>query len=342
MSLRAEVQQQFEKFTTAIPSNGRVAVVGHSDVDGLAATVIITRAFEHLGCSVSPYVTRKGENAWSASVLEHVAAQNPHALAVVDLGCRSDALLPTVPVVLIDHHKPTGVPEGAMLISGYGADPTPSSGLLAYWCAEAVGAGAGSAWLAAASMLADYGGMGAFADMKEAARAVGTTVLRRVTTLLNAPRRTASGDANPVLRMLLGCSKPSGVLQGENERRLMDAKAQVDEAFARARKTAPKFASEVALISIHEGCQVHPLVAQTWRNRLRKNIVICANTAYLPGRVNFAVRTSTSRNLLDFLRDHRPSGAGEDYGRGHDKATGGSLTVEQWSEFLTSVGFVSA
>jgi single-stranded-DNA-specific exonuclease len=142
--------------------------------------------------------------------------------------------------------------------------------------------------------------------------------------------------------MLLGCSNPSCVLQGENERRLMDAKAQVDEAFARARKTAPKFAGEVALISIHEGCQVHPLVAQTWRNRLQKNIVICANTAYLPGRVNFAVRTSTSRNLLDFLRDHRPSGAGEDYGRGHDKATGGSLTVEQWSEFLTSVGFVGA
>jgi single-stranded-DNA-specific exonuclease len=342
MSLRAGVQQQFAQFAAAVPKNARVAVVGHSDVDGLAATTIITRAFEHLGCSVSPYVTRKGENAWSAPVLEQAAADGPDALAVVDLGSRADPLAPNVPAVLIDHHKPTGVPDGAILISGYGANPTPSSGLLAYWCAEAVGAGDGAAWLAAASMLADYGDSGAFAETKQAAREVGMAVLRRLTTLLNAPRRTASGDANPALRMLLGCSSPSCVLQAENERLLLQAKAEVDEAFARARRTAPVFAADVALITVHESCQVHPLVAQTWRNRLRKQIVICANTGYLPGRVNFAVRTATSRNLLDFLREHRPPGAGEDYGRGHDKATGGSLNFHEWTAFRTSLGFGAA
>ena len=339
MRLRADVQQQFARFAAAIPKNGRVVVVGHSDVDGLSATAIITRAFEHLGCSVSPYVTRKGENAWSPPVLEHVFALGPDALAVVDLGSRADALAPGIPAVLIDHHKPTGVPDGAMLISGYGADPTPSSGLLAWWCATAVDAGDGCGWLAAASMLADYGDAGVFAETKEAARAAGRVVLRRITTLLNAPRRTATGDANLVLRMLLGCSNAQCVLQGDNERMLMAAKAEVDEAFARARKTAPTFAADIALITVHEACQVHPLVAQTWRNRLNKHIVICANTGYLPGRVNFAVRTATSRNLLDFLRDHTPSGAGEDYGRGHDKATGGSLKPEQWSAFRSSVGF---
>ena len=340
--MRVDVQQQFEGFVAALPANGRVAVVGHSDVDGLAATVIVTRAFEYLGYPVSPYVTRKGENAWSPSVLERVTALAPDALAVVDLGSRSDTLAPNVPAVLIDHHQPTGVPEGAVLITGYGSDPTPSSGLLAYWCAKAVGAGDGSGWLAAASMLADYGNTGAFEETQDATRTAGATVLRRVTTLLNAPRRTASGDANPVLQMLLASSSASDVLQGENEQWLSNAKAEVDEAFARARKTAPTFADDVALITIHEGCQVHPLVAQTWRNRLRKNIVMCANTGYLPGRVNFAVRTATSRSLLDFLREHRPSGAGEDYGRGHDKASGGSLTFEQWSEFLASFGFRTA
>jgi single-stranded-DNA-specific exonuclease len=69
---------------------------------------------------------------------------------------------------------------------------------------------------------------------------------------------------------------------------------------------------------------------------------MCANTGYLPGRINFAVRTAAARNLLDFLREHKPSGAGEDYGRGHDKATGGSLTPEQWSAFLASAGFGTA
>ena len=339
MSLRVDVQRQFELFVASIPKNGRVGVVGHSDVDGLAAATVITRAFEHLGCSVWPYVTRKGENAWSPTVLQQVSAYEPDAVVVVDLGSRSDTLAPGVPALLIDHHKPTGVPEAAVLISGYGSDPTPSSGLLAYWCAAAVGAHEGSGWLAAASMLADYGDAGAFADTKKAAGDAGTTLLRRVTTLLNAPRRTASGDANAVLRMLLGCAQPQCVLEEDNQRLLLAAKAEVDEALARARKTPPKFAGDVALITIHEGCQVHPLVAQTWRSRLRKNIVICANTGYLPGRVNFAARTATSRNLLDFLRDHRPDGAGEDYGRGHDKASGGSLAPDQWKDFLMSLGF---
>ena len=47
MSLRADVQQLFGQFAAAIPKNGRAVVVGHSDVDGLAATVIVTRAFQH-------------------------------------------------------------------------------------------------------------------------------------------------------------------------------------------------------------------------------------------------------------------------------------------------------
>lgn len=342
MSLRADVQLQFDRFLAAIPKDARVVVVGHSDVDGLASTAILTRAFEHIGCAVWPYVTRKGENAWSASVREQVAAQKPDALILADLGSRADALEPKVPSLLIDHHRPTGVPNGATLISGYGSDPTPSSGLLAYWCAQALGAGDGCGWLASASMLADYGDAGAFPETKEAARAVGAAVLRRVTTLLNAPRRTASGDANPVLQMLRGCSSPSCVLQPENEQMLVAAKSEVDESFARARTTAPKLVGDVALITIHEGCQVHPLVAQTWRNRLRKHIMICANSGYLPGRVNFAARTSTLRNLIDFLQDHKPPGAGDDYGRGHDKATGGSLTLEQWGVFLASVGFGTA
>jgi hypothetical protein len=44
-------------------------------------------------------------------------------------------------------------------------------------------------------------------------------------------------------------------------------------------------------------------------------------------------------NLIDFLAKYKPSGAGPDFGRGHDQATGGSLTLSQWSEFLTSLGF---
>lgn len=340
MSARIQAQEQFRSFASRIRAGGRVSVIGHSDVDGLAATAIMARALEQAGFVVSPYITRKGENAWSDSVLREVSAQSPAALVVVDLGSRLDTLIPHVPTVLIDHHKATGVPVEGTLISGYDVKPTPSSGLLAYWCAEAIGADPSVAWLAAASMLADYGNANTFSETKAAAKAVGTATLRRITTLLNAPRRTSSGDANPTLQLLLTATGPASLLQPPNEQILLDAKQEVDEALLRARKTAPKFALNVALILIHEGCQVHPLVAQTWQNRLRNHIVICANTGYLPGRVNFAVRTATSQNLLEFLQKHKPPGAGEDYGRGHDKATGGSLTLEDWNVFLASLGFV--
>jgi single-stranded-DNA-specific exonuclease len=45
--------------------------------------------------------------------------------------------------------------------------------------------------------------------------------------------------------------------------------------------------------------------------------------------VKFAVRTKLPMNLIDFLAEHKPSGADPDFGRGHDQATGGSLTPLQ-------------
>ena len=102
---------------------------------------------------------------------------------------------------------------------------------------------------------------------------------------------------------------------------------------------APVVVGDVALIRIHTPCQVHPLVARTWRDRMPKSIVMAANTGYLPGRVNFAVRSATGRDLLAFLRAHAPADAGEAYGRGHDQATGGSLGDEAWDEFVAGLGF---
>ena len=39
------------------------------------------------------------------------------------------------------------------------------------------------------------------------------------------------------------------------------------------------------------------------------------------------------KGLLEFLRANAPAGAGEAYGRGHDQATGGSLSFAAWDEF---------
>jgi hypothetical protein len=95
----------------------------------------------------------------------------------------------------------------------------------------------------------------------------------------------------------------------------------------------------VALVRINSPCQIHPLIAQSWRTRLPKYIVMVANEGYIPGRVNFSVRTASGINVLDFLKSVELSPGEGSYGHGHDSASGGSLPVERWNELLSSLGF---
>jgi single-stranded-DNA-specific exonuclease len=95
----------------------------------------------------------------------------------------------------------------------------------------------------------------------------------------------------------------------------------------------------VALIGFNSLCQIHPLVAQAWRGRLKNNIVLAANTSYRPGWIHFAARTALDLDLIAFLRDNAPPGADENYGSGHRQATGGALRPEAWNLFVAKLGF---
>ena len=331
---RDDIQTRFGKFTASVPAGGRIAVLGHSDADGLSAAAILARALRSAGFDVTADVTRKGESAWSESALARVSRTQPAALVLADLGSRAEPLLPGIPALLVDHHKPTGAPAGAELLTSYGESDPATSGLLAYWCAAAIGRADGLDWMAAVSILADLGDKSSLSEWATARKKYGYTKLREVTTLLNSPRRAASGDATPALRLLLDATSPSAFLADAGIEELRAAKAEYDAALAEGRRVGPTFRGPVALITVNSPCQIHPALAQMWSPRLRKNIVICANEGFLPGRVNFSARTSLDINLIDFLAKHRPPDAGEEFGRGHDKATGGSLTPEQWNQFV--------
>jgi single-stranded-DNA-specific exonuclease len=332
-------QQIFLRFIQQLPPKARVSVLGHSDADGLTAAVILARALQAKGFAVDPDVTRKGETAWSPSALERMQQHQPAALLVADLGSRDEPLVNNLPTLLLDHHKPTGVPPGAIFVSGYEMEPVPTSGLLAFWCAQALGLAEDMGWLAAISILADLGDKTDFPEWTEGRRAYRSKDLREIATLLNAPRRAASGDATPALDLLMSAADPAAFLADERIGQLRAAKAEYDAELKQARRAGPKFSGNVALITVHSPCQVHPVVAQTWVGRLSKNIVICANTGFLPERVNFAVRTKLPVNLIDFLQTHKPESAGPEFGRGHDQATGGSLRLSDWERFLHSLGF---
>ena len=326
--------------------DGPVLVMGHNDADGLSATAIFLRALRKAGWTAAPRILGRGENPWSTEMAAELAG-GPRLGGIIatDLGTRPGAIKPGTPTVIVDHHVPAGTPEDATttVITGHAFDPIPTSSLLAYWCAgAAVAEPEPLLWLAALGLIGDMAEKAGFPEMEAARRACGITALRDAVTLLNAPRRSASGDAGPALALLLKASGPKEIISGQHPETeaLRAAREEVKAALEAAKRIGPKVRNGVALIRFHSACQIHPLVAQAWRGRLKDNIVLAANTGYRPGWVHFAARTAARDvDLIRFLAEHAPPGADENYGSGHTQATGGALRPGDWNHFIAGLGF---
>lgn len=331
---RATAREAFARAVGGFTPDRPVLVVSHFDADGLSAAAVLARG---LGRPVEVRITGKGETPWEPEFRAELEARRPGGLIVADLGTRAEPVLPGCPTVVIDHHVPTGQPEGATTISGNGLAPEPTSALLAYW---AVGAPDELLWLPALGLIGDMADEG-WPELKAAQERYGKTALKDATSLVNAPRRTAAADASPALALLMRGDGPKVVTKEDSPERdaLLAAKAEVAAELDAAKRVAPKVAGDVALIRFHSPTQIHPLIAQQWRGRLKDKIVIAANSGYREGWVHFAARSATGRNLVEFLAEHRPDGADSRYGSGHAQATGGALRHPEWNAFVERIGF---
>ena len=359
MNLKEDAAERFEGFLAGLAGDRstRMHVLCDSDCDGLPAGALLVRALGLAGYgSVTIEAKRKGESAWNPEVLERLRARLPEALFVLDLGSRGDALLPGVPTLLIDHHLPGGVPPGAELITGYGAErdgrETPTTGLLVYWCVRGLVTAeqhAGLLWLAAMSILSDLGDKAPFAELAEARGRWPMGAMRDAVALVNAPRRTASGDASAALAVLLEAAGPKEIASGALPEcaALRAAKEEVAAALAAAKKAAPRFSrkwrerlgADLVALRMDTPCQVHPLVAQTWRGRFKDSIVMGVNFGFRPGYVHFSARGPRGVNVIEFLREYAPPGADQGYGNGHDQASGGAVPAAAWDAFAEDLGF---
>ena len=288
---------------------GPVVVVSHFDADGLAAAAILVRAMRAAGKAAQPLVIGKAETPWDDTARRRIAALHPAGLVVADLGTRPESVLPGCPTLLIDHHVPTGEPPDTITVSGNGLDPEPTTALLAWWAAGGLGDQSDLLWLAAIGLIGDMAEERGFPELELAQARWGKTALRDATGLVNAPRRTAAADWGPALRLLLQANGPKDITKGEDPdaQALRAAKLEVRAAMDEARRAPPAIVGDVALIRLHTPCQIHPLIAQQWRGRLRDKIVIAANSGYRPGWVHFAARSASGRDLIAFLADHRPT-----------------------------------
>ena len=341
---RAAAAQAMSDALAGFDRGRPVAVVSHFDADGLSAAAILVRSLERLGRASIPIVVGKGETPWDPAMTARIGALEPGGLILADLGTRPEPVLRGCPTLVIDHHVATGEPRDAVTISGNGLSPEPTTALLAWWAVGSLGAADDLLWLAAIGLIGDMADGAGFVELTEAQQRWGKTALRDAVSLINAPRRTAAADAGPALRLLLQADGPKAITKGESVDALAlhAAKAEVRTAMEEAKRVPPLVVGDVALIQLDSACQIHPLIAQQWRARLRDKIVIAANRGYRPGWVHFAARSASGRNLIDFLAEHRPPCADGRYGNGHAQATGGALQAADWNSFVTGLGIPQA
>ena len=334
--------------------DGPPLIASHHDADGLSSAALLARMWERVaGSRPRVRLVGRGENAWDDAFAASVADLDAPGLTIADLGVSGRRPAPGRPLAVIDHHVPTGTPDDATVVSGYGLDPVPTTSLLAHWCAhDLLGDGADDLlWLAAVGLIGDLGDKAPFDTLPVAKKRYGAGRLRELTTLVNAPRRSATGDASAALALLMNADDPADALSGRHPeaKACQAAREEVKAELDAARRIAPRFppkasaVEDVAVIPVHSACQVHPLVAQSWVGRLRGKPVFAANFGFDPGRVHISGRAPRGVNLIDLLARHRPEGADRShYGNGHERAAGGALSLDQWDEWCASLGFEGA
>lgn len=317
-------------------ASARVVVASHNDVDGLSAAIIMTRALTAAGAAVEVLPSRRGEHVHQDSMRRRISACRPDSLVVVDMGTRTGAIIPGLPTLVVDHHSANGrVPDEVLLVNGYDREPVAPSSVLAHVICRDLPGNENSAWLAALGAMADVGTAAPFASLI-GFQARGTAWSKAI-SLLNAARRAPEDDAETALRVLRRATDVRDIVNaGDADVARLDAyrravQAEVD----RASRVPPQIHGDAAVLRFASAAQIHPIIATRWSRRLAPAVVIAANEGFLPGRVNFATRSYSDVDLLQWLRalPFTPS-SGSEYANGHPRATGGSLPIDDFERFV--------
>ncbi|MEF2278469.1 hypothetical protein V3W47_09150 [Deinococcus sp. YIM 134068] len=339
-------RQSAREFLHGLDPARRVVVFCHFDADGLAAGALFGGALPRLGFrDVRVVPSGRGESAFSDAARARLTALGPAALVVTDLGVNGRGVLPGVPTLYVDHHQPDGMPgPEATVVSGYPWDPIPASAWLAHELLAPLTDMDDLGWIAAVGTISDLGDGAPWDALPALKKRYTAKWLKEAVALVNAARRASAFDVDTALELLLVADGPKALATDDahGADRLRAYRAEVNAELAVARRSAPKFSATgpYALVRLHSGAQIHPLIAQQWRGRLPGHAVLAANTGYLPNTVAFSMRTARADlNLPQLLQGVDVGEAGDSYGHGHDQASGGQLSPEAFRRLLRGLGF---
>nr|POE77474.1 hypothetical protein CFP56_09121 [Quercus suber] len=371
-----------KKQRPAVPEYHLAASVNEidKDADGLSSGAILRHTLLLLGLPpelIHVHLLSKGTTIHSEEERLKMEAHNPGYIFVVDHGSRSGPPVVTSEhqALIIDHHHATEAdfPANSEHVTACDSPPVATSALLTYLLCEPLHPGVRDRcdWLCICGTHGDLGNTlkwePPFPDMKDTFKKYTKKLLNDVVSLVNAPRRTATFDVLSAWDALCETDKPGTILENK---RLIAARAEVNDEVERCTHTAPKFSADgkVAVFTIESQAQVHPVIATRWAGHLQSKaleIVMVANKGYIPGKVNFSCRIprcARSRDpaisIIESLRYYAslPDVAGEaedppeqkgstptltllervgeDFARGHVQASGGIVSVDNFEELL--------
>ncbi|KAL8984117.1 MAG: hypothetical protein Q9177_004786 [Variospora cf. flavescens] len=324
-------------------SQQKILIVPDKDADGLDAGVIVHRTLTALGAaasSIDVHLVAKGNTIHDEEEREAMKKKNPKYIIVVDQGSSAgpeviDDL--AVKSLIIDHHLSDDFPKDALICKDLRPDIAP---LIGYMCAMGTHGDLGNTLKWAPP----------FPDMQDVFKTHTKKSINDAVSLLNAPRRTAKFDVVSAWEALLAASSPKDIL---TNRRLLSARAEINEEVERQTHTAPKFSKDgkIAVFRINSAAQVHPVIATRWAGHLKSaklEIVLVANSGYLPGKVNFSCRIarcarnrdppvniiSSLKAVADLDTTDLVTRMGENFARGHKEASGGIIGIKEFEELM--------
>ncbi|HEY3298352.1 MAG TPA: hypothetical protein VGK34_06820, partial [Armatimonadota bacterium] len=255
------------RFLQAIEPDETVVLLFHGDTDGCCAGAIVYRTLRQMGNElVFPVFMSKDENIYSKSVTQRILARDPSYLIVINAGGKARAIVPGLTTMVIDHHRPEGVPPVDLFVTSFGVEPPAPASLLAYEMCKEFATMGGLEWLAAVGAAADLGIQADIGVLRSARDMYGAKVLRETVSLINAGRRSAEHDVAEAFEALIEAENPLDIA----EHRLPEAtilesyRQEVTGELQRVLQIQPKTHERWTLIQFQSPDLIHPMVAAAW------------------------------------------------------------------------------
>ena len=120
-----DLDRAVDRLRRALAARERIVVYGDYDVDGIAGSAILVRAFRHFNVAVSAYIPNRYEEGYglNAAALRQLAADGATVVLTVDCGVTAvaEAALARelgIDLIITDHHHPPAVlPDAYALVN---------------------------------------------------------------------------------------------------------------------------------------------------------------------------------------------------------------------------------